>query len=65
MKNILQRYISKVILCVAPWIKRNTVELKGVQRKLVSIIMKTNLQSRMETSEPVYLKDINKAGYKI
>lgn len=46
-------------------IKRNTIELKWVQRKLVSIIMKTNLQSRMETTEPVYVKDINKAGYQI
>lgn len=59
MKNIIQWYKSKVIY-VASKIKRNTMELKEVQRQLVRTILKIHLQRRMENTELVYLKEINK-----
>lgn len=63
MKNIIQWYKSKVMY-IASKIKRNTMELKEVQKQLVRTIMKIHLQRRMENIELVYLKEINKAGKK-
>lgn len=60
----MQWYKSKVLLCIASQIKRNTMELKEVQRKLVRIIMNIHVQRRMENTEFFYSKESNKAGYK-